>query len=122
VEELEPVVQLVVEGVLLQPAVQEVRPGRPPLFQASGSRRRGSEYEVNSLKIQQNIQLLSYSVHMKKDSKGNMFGFIYIYSMYISVFSDLIDSGFVPLMSRLILNGNRLAICKAKLKMNSASS
>jgi hypothetical protein len=50
VKELEPVDQLVVEADLLQPAVQEVRPGRPPLLQASGSRSGGSEYDVNLLK------------------------------------------------------------------------
>jgi hypothetical protein len=62
VEELEPVDQLVVEGVLLQPAVQQVGPGRPPLLQASGSWRGGSEYVVNLLKMLQNMQLWSYSV------------------------------------------------------------
>ncbi len=73
--------QLVVEGVLFQPAVQEVRPGRPPVLQASGSRRRGSEYVVNLLKILQNMQLWSYSVHIKRKYVQD-----YCTYMYISVF------------------------------------
>ncbi len=82
-EELEPVDQLVVEGVLLQPAVQQVRPGRPSVLQASGSRRRGSEYVVNLLKILQNMHFLSYSVHIKRKYVQDYCTYSY---MYFSVF------------------------------------